>query len=121
MLLGTGRELNVLHAQLNEFLASRAMETSYPADVTLDPAPYKEFLRGLRLKKAEGLTALRLTDDRWLELTGSEMNLAAYVRHFRFDDPDADDHHHPDSGSHMARGSLRLIVEADSSWSENAG
>lgn len=121
MLLGTGRELNVLHSRLSEFLASRAMETSFPADVTLDPAPYKAFLPGLRVKKAEGPTALRLGDDGWLELAGSEMNLAAYVKHFRFEDPDSDDHHHPDNGSHMARDSLCLIIEADSSWGKDAG
>lgn len=121
MLQGTGRELNLLYAQLSKFLASGAEEVSFPADFKLDPAPYKEFLQGLRVKKAQGLTALRLADDRWLELAGSVVNLAAYVRHFRFDDPDAHEHHHPDNGSHMARGSLCLIVQADSSWDDDAG
>ena len=118
MLLDTGAELNVLHEQLKKFLASSAESASFPAEVTLSPAPYQEFLQGLRLQKSQGLVMLRLSQDRWLELTGSEANLANYVSHFKFDRPDIDDHHHPDYGNYMARGTMCLIVEADSTWSE---
>ena len=122
MLLDTGAELNALHLRLNDFLTSSEMSISLPAETTLSPAPYQEFLCGLRLKKSQGLVMLTLTQDRWLELAGSEDNLAKYVSHFKFDKPEEDDHHHTDNGEHMARGTLRLIVEADSTWSEcNAG
>jgi len=122
MLLDTGAELNVLHERLTKFLASSAESVSFSAEVTLSPAPYQEFLRGLRLQKTQGLVMLRLSQDRWLELTGSEANLAKYVSHFKFNNPDRDDHHHPDNGDFMARGTLCLIVEADSTWGEcNAG
>jgi len=121
MLLDKGGRLNALHSQLTSFLESCATETSFPADVTHDPAPFEDFLPGLRVKKAEGKVVLRLADDRWLELAGSKENLAEYIRHFRFDDPDADVHHHPENGSHMSRGSMHLVVEADSSWGEHAG
>lgn len=61
---------------------------------------------------------LRMTEDRWLELTGSEDLLAEYVSHFKFENHEEDTHHHPDNANYLARGSLRLIIEADSSWGE---
>jgi len=122
MLLGPGAELNALHAHLSEFLASPEADLSVPAEVTLSPAPYQQFLPGLRLKKTQNSVCLCLANDGWLELSGSVLNLSKYVSHFRFEPPDQDDHHHPDNANYMAHGSLRLVIEADSTWGEeNAG
>lgn len=122
MLLDTGTELNTLHERLAEFLASAESNISIPAQVSLSPTPYQQFLPGLRLEKTQDLVCLRLADDGWLELSGSDGHLSKYVSHFRFEPPDEDGHHHPDNANYMAPGSLRLIIEADSTWGdENAG
>jgi hypothetical protein len=122
MLLDSRAKLNALHEELTTFLASGMKEVSIPAEVTFSPAPYQEFLKGLRLQKTQGPIMLRLTRDRWLELTGAEVHLAKYVRHFCFEKREAEGHHHPDNANYMAPSSLRLIIEADSTWAEgNAG
>ena len=118
MLLGPGAELNALHAHLSEFLASSETTISFPAQVTRSPAPYQQFLPGLRLKKTQDLVCLSFTEDCWLELSGSADYLSQYVSHFRFEPPDIDGHHHPDNANYMSPSSLRLIIEADSTWGE---
>lgn len=115
MLLDTGARLNALHHQLKEFLASSAKDAIFEAEVTHSAEPYHEFLKGLRLQKAQGPIMLRMTADRWLELTGSEDYLAEYVSHFKFEECEEDAHHHPDNADYMARGSMRLIIEVASS------
>jgi hypothetical protein len=122
MLLDTAATLNILHQQLLSFLTSSLKKISITAEVSLNPAPYDMFLNGLRVEKTQGSIMLRLSQDHWLELTGSEANLAKYVSHFHFGNIEDNDHHHPDNGNYMSTGSLRLIIEADSTWSEvNAG
>lgn len=122
MLLGSGAELNSLHACLSEFLASADATISVPAEVTLSPEPYQHFLPGLRLKKTQDAVCLCFAEDGWLELSGSALNLSKYISHFRFEPPDKDDHHHPDNANYMAPSSLRLIIEVDATWGEeNAG
>ena len=118
ILLGPGAELNVLYAHLSEFLASSETTISLPAEVTGSPAPYQQFLPGLRLKKTHDLVCLSFAEDGWLELSGSASYLSQYVSHFRFDPPGNDGHHHPDNANYIASGSLRLIIEADSNWGE---
>ena len=121
-LLGPGAELNSLHACFSEFLASTDTTISVPAEVTLSPKPYQQFLPGLRLKKTKGAVCLCFAEDGWLELSGSVLNLSKYVSHFRFEPSEKDAHHHPDNANYMAANSLRLIIEADATWGEeNAG
>ena len=122
MLLDSGERLNLLHDQMNSFLASSQKEGVFPAEATFSPAPYQEFLNGLRIFKTQGAIMLKLSPDRWLELSGSESNLAQYINHFHFKKLNEDDHHHPDNANYMAKGTMCLIIEADSDWSEsNAG
>ena len=122
MLLDSGTELNALHERLAGFLASAESNMSIPAQVSLSSEPYQQFLPGLRIEKTQDLVCLRLADDGWLETSGSNAHLSKYVSHFRFEPPDEDGHHHPDNAYYMAPGSLRLIIEADSTWGdENAG
>lgn len=122
MLFGPGADLNALYTCLSEFLASSEKAISVPAEVTLSPAQYQQFLPGLRLKKTQDAVFLCLAEDGWLELCGSVPNLSKYVSHFRFDPSNKDGHHHPDNANHMAASSLRLIIEADATWGEeNAG
>jgi len=118
MLLDTGEKLNALHKRLITFLNSGVKEESISAEVTYSPAPHDEFLKGLRIQKTKDPVMLRLTEDRWLELTGSETDLAKYFSHFYFDNPSEDDHHHPDNADYMTSGSLNLIIEAASTWPE---
>ena len=68
MLLDTAAELNVLYRKICEFMSSELKESSFPAEVNLSPAPYEEFLNGLRIQKTHGAIMLRLSQDRWLEL-----------------------------------------------------
>jgi hypothetical protein len=122
MLLDTGAKLNELHQTLVKFLMSSLIEISLPAEVTQSPAPYQESLNGLRVQKSQGSIVLHLSQDRWLELAGSKDNLAKYVSHFHFQEPEDGDHHHPDHASYMAAGSLGLVIEADSTWAvDSAG
>jgi hypothetical protein len=118
MLLDSAAKLNVLHQQLESFLASALKEISISADTSLRQEPYKELLNGLRVKKTHGQIMLKLSQDRWLELTGSEAYLAEYVSHFHFQEVELDGHHHPDHANYMSSGSLNLIIEADSTWPE---
>ena len=120
VLLDTNTRLNMLHHQLHEFLSSSAKDISIQAMTTLSPEPYEEFLKGLRIKKTNGKIMLSLSQDRWLELSGATSNLFKYVEHFKFENED--DHHHPDHANYMSKGSMSLIIEADSTWpNDNEG
>lgn len=116
MLLDTGAGLNALYEQLNLFLSSALKDAVFPADITLNPAPYQEFLNGIRIFKTQGLVMLKLSSDHWLELSGAENNLVQYIANFYFKHPNIDNHHHPDNADYMAKDSMRIIIESDSSW-----
>jgi len=115
MLLDGWAGCNALYKVLLEFLASDRASLFLHAKQDGDPAPYDEFLAGLRIYKADGPLMLRLTSDRWLELAGSCENLKTYFSHFCFEENEDSGHHHPDFGDHMARGTMRLIIEVDDS------
>ena len=119
MLLDSRDRLAALHEQLEAFLVSSEPQFSIEAKVDGDPAPYAEFLPGLRITKTKGPIALRRGPDRWLELSGSCTNLRRYIGHFYFEPGTEADHHHPDNvdlPGYLEPGSLRLIIEADAYW-----
>lgn len=116
MLLDSAIGLNALHQRLAQFIAGDETSLSLPAEADGNPAPYREFLPGLRIVKGEGTLLLSLASDRWLELRGSAANLLTYAGAFSFESDEESGHHHPDFGGHMNAGSMRLIVEADDSW-----
>jgi hypothetical protein len=120
MLLETGVNLDLLQGRLSTFLTSEIESDSVPAETAHSPAPYHEFLGGLRIQKTQGQVMLSLAEDRWLELTGSEANLAKYISHFYFWKPEEDAADNQDNAEDIALGSLSLIFEeADSTCAEN--
>jgi hypothetical protein len=122
MLLDSLDGMNSTHRRLVEFLSSSQSELTLVAKRTGSPAPYDAFLSGFRVRKSEGPINLTLTDDGFLNLSGSSKNLSQYVAHFQFGEKEESTHHHPEHALHngrplrgyMAPGSLSLIVEVDS-------
>src|SRR5262245_28215770 len=96
MLLDSLVGMNALHEQLLRFVVSDQTVLALAADLSGIPAPYSELLAGLRIRKSEGPIHLRLTEDRWLSLTGSKENLSRYASFFEFDESEEGAHHHPE-------------------------
>ena len=116
MLLDSRDELARLHDELQSFLLSPRGDFAAAARTDGDPAPYKRFLGGIRVRKSEGPIVLREGADEWLELTGSVSNLRRYVSFFYFEPGTETDHHHPEYVSvpgYFDPSSMSLIIEAD--------
>lgn len=77
MLFETSAGLGVLHASLQAFLTSDSQEVSFPASTAGSPAPYLEFLCGLRVRLSNA-SLLTLSPDRWLELSGPPEALESF-------------------------------------------
>ena len=71
MLLDTRTGLRELQARFKAFVASPVDTASFAAETTGSPAPYDEFVGGLRVQKRSGEASLILAADRWLELSAS--------------------------------------------------
>src|ERR1700674_801231 len=82
MLLDSAQGLRLLHQRLGEFLNSGAAEASFPARTDGDPAPYTEFLLGLRVCRDSQSSQLRIADDRWLELKAPPDELQKFAQKF---------------------------------------
>jgi hypothetical protein len=108
MLLDTQEKLHALHDKLKAFLVSTTSSAEFAADTDRSPEPYKEFLRGLRVIKAQGATRLTLGADRWLTLEGSPPELSDCLRQFLV----KQDYGH----THLYTAPVSLIIEADSTW-----
>jgi hypothetical protein len=107
MLLDSPDGLLTFHAAITEFLASSLSSVSYKANTTGSPAPYSNFLLGLRIKKHE-TSSLQYSDDGWLELSGTLIHLNELLECFF----DVNDGEH----KHWYSNPVSLIVEADSTW-----
>jgi len=105
LLLDSAQGLSVLHQRLAEFLGSGAQEASYPALTNGDPAPYTEFLGGLRVRKDPQRLQLRIADDRWLELSAPSADLLKFAERLLV--PTDHAHHHWYSTP------VSLIIRAD--------
>jgi hypothetical protein len=119
MLLDSLAGMNALHNQLQEFVLSNSSQLAVPADQSGAPAPYRELLGGLEIRKTEAPLFLSLTPNRWLLLTGSQQHLTRYVSFFRFDEDEEGAHHHPEhvrEAEYMSSGTMSLIIEVDSNW-----
>src|SRR5437016_1912096 len=92
MLLDSAQGLRLLHQRLAGFLNSGAQEASFPALTSGDPAPYTEFLVGLRLRQDPQRSQLWIADDRWLELSAPWAELQKFVQ--KFVGLTDGDHHH---------------------------
>jgi hypothetical protein len=96
MLLDSLDAMNTLHERLQRFVRSDETVLALAADQSGTTAPYSELLAGLQILKSEGPIHLRLTEQRWLSLAGSEENLSRYVSFFHFDESEEGSHHHPE-------------------------
>ena len=106
------REAAGLHAlgrELGAFLETAGESAEFLAEATGDPAPYSEFLPGLRVRKAaDGPPGLEVGPDRWLELTATPDDLRKLcARLARVTDA---------GHTHFYAGGGSLILEADDSW-----
>ena len=105
MLLDSPGGLRALERKFKEFLESSSPRASFPAITTGDPAPFSEFLGGLRVEKSEGPSQLRFSDDRWLQLIGPPQELSLLAKSLSGLD---DGNHH-----HWYTSPVSLIIEAD--------
>ena len=104
MLLDSANGLLDFRERFNDFLVSAAEEASFPALTNGNPEPYKEFLRGLRVRKTAQGANLSISGDRWLELTASLAELRRFSDCFSMK---SDDHRHWYSSP------VSLIIEVD--------
>ena len=103
MLLDNVQGLRDFQLAFGNFLTSSAQAISFPAVTNGSPAPYDEFLLGLRVSKGEA-KRLQLSADRWLELSGSPQDLQAFHGLLV---PEDGDH------LHWRSAPTSLIIEAD--------
>ena len=108
MLLDTVQGLRSFKVQFADFLASGHAAAAFVADVSGDPAPYEEFLNGLRVKKADSAPTLFLAQDNWLELSGQLKELSTFKDALSVES-DGDHNHYYCSP-------VSLIIEVDESW-----
>jgi hypothetical protein len=108
MLLDTAQGLRALQDAFGAFITSPSQAASFAAATDGSPAPYDEFLSGLRVFKGEE-TRLQLASDRWLEFVGTPADLSAFHQVLA-----------PADGNHLHWHSrpVSLIIEADNSWPE---
>jgi hypothetical protein len=111
MLLDTKAAFRALHERLRAFLQSSEEVAAFAADTDGNPAPYSQFLLGLRLKKRPGPAELTLSPDGWLVLEGSSAELEECCAKFLFDEEN--DH------AHLYTKPVSLIIEADNIWGQD--
>jgi hypothetical protein len=109
MLLDSEAGLHALAGDLRTFLGSSVGSAEFRGEMTGDPAPYSEFLPGVRVHKvASGPPGLEITGDRWLELTASPEDLERL--HSKLARASGSGH------THFYAAPFSLILEADDSW-----
>jgi len=108
MLMDTLSGLHALHADLEKFLKSHEPFADFPAAMDRNPAPYQEFLRGLRLIRGAGEPRLTLGPDRWLVLTGATEKLEECAKQFLAEEENGH--------THLYTAPMSLIIESDSTW-----
>ena len=108
MLLDTRVGLRTLHQELAQFIDSGASEHAFHAQTNGNPAPYNEFLKGLRVKKSENDSRLCFGSDGWLELSGKGPDLVNFGNKLLIQEDGAHNHWYATPVS--------LIIEADDTW-----
>jgi hypothetical protein len=110
VLLDHEEGLHALAGDLRAFLDSAVGSAEFRGEVKGDPAPYSEFLLGVRVRKvASGPPGLEIAGDRWLELTASPGDLERL--HLKLARASGSGH------THFYAAPFSLILEADESWS----
>ena len=92
MLLDSVQRLRKLHDRFEDCLNSPAQEVSFPAITTGEPAPYEEFLGGLRVRKNEGTSSLAFANDGCLALSAPSRELHEFCKTLLVEEDGA--HHH---------------------------
>ncbi len=113
MLLDTLNGLHTLHEDFAAFLVSSTECGEFRGATSGSPAPYDEFLHGLRVAKTRAETSLHLAHDRWLELLAPREALEGFARQLLV--PEDGDH------NHWYGRPLSLVIEADESWPGPSG
>jgi len=110
MLLDTEEGLRALHQRMAGFIASTEKEAVFAAQTSGSPAPYEEFLGGLRVQKRDGEARLCVAEDHWLELSGPLERLQAFAEKLLV--TEAEGHRH------WYGVPVSLILEADNYYPE---
>jgi hypothetical protein len=79
MLRATDSGLALLRGAVLDLVGSSRESAEFAAVVTGSPAPYDEFLQGLRIVKG-GAAQLSILEDRWLELRGPSESIAKFAQ-----------------------------------------
>jgi hypothetical protein len=108
MLLDTRDGLRTIHRELIKFLESGASEHARQAQTSGSPAPYDEFLKGLRIKRSEKESRLCFGADGWLELSGKDADLVAFSNKLLLQEDGVHNHWY---GTPVS-----LIIQADDEW-----
>ena len=109
LLIAAETGLKSLAQEIETFAASSLPSATFSAETAADAAPYEEMLLGLRVRKGSG-QQLTISDDRWLELLSSPVDLRAFATLLR--EPVAGDHRH------LYSKPVSLIVEEGEPWIE---
>ena len=106
MLLATASGLGSLSSAIQEFLGASSLAANFAAETDGDPAPYDEFLPGLRVIKGSG-QKLTIAGNKWLELEASPNHLVAFCDLLR----------HPKDGQHVhLSASPECLIVEEGQW-----
>ena len=108
MLLDTERGLKEFESLFSAFSISGNTDEAFVAAVNGSPAPYTEFLGGLRVAISSDETRLSITPDRWLVLAGPREEIVRFRNLF----VGLKDGSH----RHWYCKPVSLILEADEAW-----
>jgi len=105
MLIDTRRSLAELSERVRAMSTSAAQIAEYPAALSGRPAPYDEFLRGMRIKIVQGESSVDISRDRWLNLELSSGDLEKLCDNLNVNEDGAH--------NHLYTTPISLIIEAD--------
>lgn len=91
---GEIRELHNIRDKLEEIAQRKRGHARFSSVTKGSPAPYKEFLNGIRIEFRARLFQASITPNRWLLLSGDERSLHCAASYFRFPIPSAPGTHH---------------------------
>ena len=105
MVIDTRSALTELSERVRTVAASANQFSEYPAAVSGRPAPYDEFLRGMRIKIIQGQSNVEISRDRWLNLELSCDDLDKLCDNLIVNEDGAH--------NHLYTTPISLIIEAD--------
>ena len=92
---GKAEDLQAIRDALKEIARRKHGHVRFCSTIKGSPAPYEEFLNGIRIEFRPGLFQASMTPKRWLLLAGDDRALHCAASYFRFSTPSAlGEHHH---------------------------